>query len=276
MKRLALVMLLLGALLLCMPTMAEDADITTPVTGFAVVAPQNSRTTADLLGEDGRVLMHYYPGTSVEVLSLGEDGMANVKVGDKDAWLEGAMRQSELRYGVYAARAVQRWSNWFSAQEGMPVYAQMDEGSERLFLASDMETMIVGGYSDDGWVHLVWPYGGNYNDRGFVRVDEQMLEGLSAMTGWSVPPVEGEATAEEIREKAIEATIAHAQELGLAPEETTREALEGMSMEARLTYDVQTQKALWLVWIDRDFADNVSTCTFDAQGELIRVEHSNG
>ena len=49
-----------------------------------------------------------------------------------------------------------------------------------------------------------------------------------------------------------------------------------MSMEARLTYDAQTKKALWLVWIDRDFADNVSTCTFDAQGELIRVEHGNG
>lgn len=275
MKRLALVMALLCALLLCVPAMAQE-DITTPRTGFAVVAPQNSRTTADLLGEDGRVLMHYYPGTPMEVLSLGEDGMANVKVGDKDAWLEGTMRQSELRYGVYAARAVQRWSNWISAAEGMPVYAQMDESSEPIFLAGYLETMIVGGYSDDGWLHLVWPYGGHYNDRGFVRGDEQMLEGLGAMTGWSVPPVEGEATEEEIREKAIEETIAHAQELGLAPEEATREALEGMSMEARLTYDVDTGKAQWIVWIDRDFADNVSTCTFDAQGELIRVEHGNG
>lgn len=275
MKRLALVMALLCALLLCVPAMAQE-DITTPRTGFAVVAPQNSRTTADLLGEDGRVLMHYYPGTPVEVLSLGEDGMANVKVGDKDAWLEGTMRQSELRYGVYAARAVQRWSNWISAAEGMPVYAQMDESGEPIFRAGYLETMIVGGYSDDGWLHLVWPYGGHYNDRGFVRGDEQMLEGLGAMTGWSVPPVEGEATEEEVREKAIEETIAHAQELGLAPEETTREALEGMSMEARLTYDVDTGKAQWIVWIDRDFADNVSTCTFDAQGELIRVEHGNG
>ena len=275
MKRLALVMALLCALLLCVPAMAQE-DITTPRTGFAVVAPQNSRTTADLLGEDGRVLMHYYPGTPVEVLSLGEDGMANVKVGDKDAWLEGTMRQNELRYGVYAARTVQRWSNWISAAEGMPVYAQMDESGEPIFLAGYLETMIVGGYSDDGWLHLVWPYGGHYNDRGFVRGDEQMLEGLGAMTGWSVPPVEGEATEEEIREKAIEETIAHAQELGLAPEETTREALEGMSMEARLTYDVDTGKAQWIVWIDRDFADNVSTCTFDAQGELIRVEHGNG
>ena len=275
MKRLALVMALLCALLLCVPAMAQE-DITTPRTGFAVVAPQNSRTTADLLGEDGRVLMHYYPGTPVEVLSLGEDGMARVKVGDKDAWLEGAMRQSELRYGVQAARTVRRWSDWISAAEGMPVYAQMDEESEPLFLAGYMETMIVGGYSDDGWLHLVWPYGGNYNDRGFVRGDEQMLEGLKAMSGWSVPPIEGEATEEEIREKAIEETIAHAQELGLAPEEATREALKGMSMEARLTYDAQTKKALWLVWIDRDFADNVSTCTFDAQGELIRVEHGNG
>ena len=275
MKRLALVMALLCALLLCVPAMAQE-DITTPRTGFAVVAPQNSRTAADLLGEDGRVLMHYYPGTPVEVLSLGEDGMANVKVGDKDAWLEGTMRQSELRYGVYAARAVQRWSNWISAAEGMPVSAQMDESGEPIFLAGYLETMIVGGYSDDGWLHLVWPYGGHYNDRGFVRGDEQMLEGLSAMTGWSVPPVEGEATEEEIREKAIEETIAHAGELGLAPEEATREALKGMSMEARLTYDVDTGKAQWIVWIDRDFADNVSTCTFDAQGELIRVEHGNG
>lgn len=276
MKRLALVMALLCALLLCVPAIAEEADITTPVTGFAVVAPQNSSPTADLLDGEGEVLMHYYPGTPVEVLSLTEDGMARVKVGDKDAWLEGTMRQSELRYGVYAAREVQRWSNWFSAVEGVPVYAQMDEASECLFLASDMETMIVGGYSDDGWLHLVWPYGGNYNDRGFVHADEQLLEGLTAMTGWAVPPVEGEATEEEIREKAIGETIAHAGELGLAPEEATREALEGMSMEARLTYDVQTKKAMWLVWIDRDFADNVSTCTFDAQGELIRVEHSNG
>ena len=202
--------------------------------------------------------------------------MARVKVGDKDAWLEGTMRQSELRYGVQAARTVRRWSDWISAAEGMPVYAQMDEESEPLFLAGYMETMIVGGYSDDGWLHLVWPYGGHYNDRGFVRGDEQMLEGLKAMSGWSVPPIEGEATEEEIREKAIEETIAHAQELGLAPEEATREALKGMSMEARLTYDAQTKKALWMVWIDRDFADNVSTCTFDAQGELIRVEHSNG
>lgn len=275
MKRLALVTTLLCALLLCVPAMAEE-DIITPVTGFAVVAPQNSSPTADLLDGDGEVLMHYYPGTPVEVLSLGEDGMARVKVGDKDAWLEGAMRQSELRYGVQAARTVRRWSDWISAAEGMPVYAQMDEESEPLFLAGYMETMIVGGYSDDGWLHLVWPYGGNYNDRGFVRGDEQMLEGLKAMSGWSVPPIEGEATEEEIREKAIEETIAHAQELGLAPEEATREALKGMSMEARLTYDAQTKKALWLVWIDRDFADNVSTCTFDAQGELIRVEHGNG
>lgn len=275
MKRLISVMALLCALLLCVPALAEE-DIVTPRTGFAVVAPENSNPTADLLGEDGRVLMHYYPGTPVEVLSLSEDGTARVKVGEREAWLEGTMRQGELRYGVYAARGVQRWSNWISASEGMPVYAQMDEGSEILFLAGYMETMIVGGYSDDGWLHLVWPYGGNYNDRGFVRGDEQMLEGLSAMSGWSVPPVEGETTEEEIREKAIEATIAHAQELGLAPEEATREALEGMSMEARLTYDAQTQQAQWMVWIDRDFADNVSTCTFDAQGGLIRVEHGNG
>ena len=134
MKRLALVTTLLCALLLCVPAMAEE-DIITPVTGFAVVAPQNSSPTADLLDGDGEVLMHYYPGTPVEVLSLGEDGMARVKVGDKDAWLEGAMRQSELRYGVQAARTVRRWSDWISAAEGMPVYAQMDEESEPLFLA---------------------------------------------------------------------------------------------------------------------------------------------
>lgn len=275
MKRLIPVMVLLCALLLCVSALAQE-DIVTPRTGFAVVAPENSNPTADLLGEDGKVLMHYYPGTPVEVLSLGEDGMARVKVGEREAWIEGTMRSSELRYGVYAARGVRRWSDWISALEGMPVYAQMDEGSEILFLAGYMETMIVGGYSDDGWLHLVWPYGGNYNDRGFVRGDEQMLEGLSAMSGWSVPPVEGEATEEEIREKAIEATIAHAAELGLAPEEATPEALKGMSMEARLTYDADTGKAQWIVWIDRDFADNVSTCTFDAQGELIRVEHGNG
>ena len=276
MKRLISVMALLCALLLCVPAMAENVDIVTPGTGFAVIAPENSSPTADLLDEDGQVLMHYYPGTPVEVISLGEDGTARVRIGEREAWLEGTMRQSELRYGVRAAREVRRWSNWISASEGMPVYAQMDEESEPLFLAGYMETMIVGGYSDDGWLHLVWPYGGNYNDRGFVRGDEQMLEGLSAMSGWSVPPVEGEATEEEIRKKAIEATIAHAQELGLAPEEATPEALKGMIMEARLTYDAQTQQASWMVWIDRDFADNVSTCTFDAQGELIRVEHSNG
>ena len=276
MKRFALVMALLCALLLCVPAMAEETDIVTPRTGFAVVSPENSSPTADLLGEDGKALMHYYPGTPVEVLSLGEDGMARVKVGDKEAWLEGTMRQSELRYGVYAAREVRRWSDWLSALEEMPVYVQMDEGSEILFLTGYMETMIVGGYNDEGWVHLVWPYGGNYNDRGFMRADEQMLEGLSAMTGWSVPPIEGEATAEEIREKAIEATIAHAQELGLAPQEATPEALEKMSFEIRLTYEADTGRAQWTVWIDRDVCDNVSSCTFDAQGGLIRVEHSNG
>ena len=275
MKRLALVTALLCALLLCVSAIAE-VDVTTPGTGFAVVMPQNGSPTADLLGEDDEVLMHYYPGTPVEVLSLGEDDMARVKVGDKDAWLEGTMRQSELRYGVQAARTVRRWSDWISAAEGMPVYAQMDEESEPLFLAGYMETMIVGGYSDDGWLHLVWPYGGNYNDRAFVRGDEQMLEGLSAMTGWSVPPIEGEATAEEIRAKAIEATIAHAQELGLAPEEATPEALEKMTFDIRLTYDADTGKAQWTVWIDRGICDNVSSCTFDAQGGLIRVEHSNG
>ena len=49
-----------------------------------------------------------------------------------------------------------------------------------------------------------------------------------------------------------------------------------MTFDIRLTYDADTGKAQWIVWIDRDFADNVSTCTFDAQGELIRVEHGNG
>ena len=275
MRRLALVTALLCALLLCVSAIAE-VDITTPGTGFAVVVPQNGSPTADLLGEDGKALMHYYSGTPVEVLSLGEDGTARVKVGDKDAWLEGTMQQSELRYGVQAARAVRRWSDWFSAAEGTPVYAQMDESGEPILLTGDMETMIVGGYSDDGWLHIVWPYGGNYDDRGFARADKQVLEGLGAMTAWSVPPVEGEATAEEVRERAIEATLAHAGELGLAPEEATHEALSSMTFDIRLTYDADTGKAQWSVWIDRDVCDNVSTCTFDAQGELIRVEHSNG
>lgn len=276
MKKLALILALLCAMLLCASAMAEDADVTAPGTGFAVVAPENGHPTADLLGEDGRVLMHYYPGTPVEVLSLGEDGMAQVKVGDKDAWIEGTMRQSELRYGAEAAREVQRVSDWFSAAEGSPVYAQMDEGSEPILLTGDMETMIVGGYSDDGWLHIIWPYGGNYDDRGFMRTDGQTLGGASGMDSWSVPPVEGEATAEVIRGRAIEETLAHADELGLAPEETTREALEKLTFDVRLTYDVQTGKAQWTVWIDRDVCDNVSACTFDAQGTLIRVEHSNG
>ena len=111
--------------------------------------------------------------------------MANVKVGDKDAWLEGTMRQSELRYGVYAARAVQRWSNWISAAEGMPVYAQMDEGSEPILLTGDMETMIVGGYSDDGWLHIIWPYGGNYDDRGSCARTGRRSAGQA---GWTAGP----------------------------------------------------------------------------------------
>ena len=64
--------------------------------------------------------------------------------------------------------------------------------------------------------------------------------------------------------------------MGFAPEEATPEALEKMTFDIRLTYDADTGKAQWTVWLDRDICDNVSSCTFDAQGGLIRVEHSNG
>ena len=220
--------------------------------------------------------MNYYTGTPVTVLSLEADGMARVRVGDKDAWLEGTMKQSELRYGEEAARIVRRWDNWFSAEENMPAYAQMDETTEPILRTGEMETMLVAGISEDGWLHVMWPYGGNYDDRGFMRADDVTLGGVLPEVAWAVPVLEGEATAEQIRERAIEETLAHAAELGLPEQEMTREALDAMTFDIRLSYSAQTGKAQWLVWIDRGKCDNVSTCCFDAQGALISVEHSNG
>lgn len=276
MKKLSILLALLCALLLCTPAMAEIGDLETPKTGFAVVAPENYAPTAALLVEGSGTVMNYYTGTPVTVLSLGADGTARVKVGDKDAWLEGTMKQSELRYGEEAARIVRRWDNWFSAEEGMPVYAEMNEKAEPILVTAELETMLVAGISEDGWLHVMWPYGGNYDDRGFMRADDVALGGLTPEVAWAVPALEGEATAEQIRERAIEETLAHAAALGLSEQEATHEALDAMTFDIRLSYSAETCKAQWLVWIDRGECDNVSTCYFDAQGELISVEHSNG
>lgn len=276
MKKLCILPVLLCALLLCIPAMAELKDLETPKVGFAVVAPENYAPTAALLEDGGQTVMNYYTGTPVTVLSLGADGTARVRVGDMDAWLEGTMKQSELRYGEEAARIVRRWDNWFSAEKGMPVFAEMDEAAEPIFLTDELETMLVAGISEDGWLHVMWPYGGNYDDRGFVRADDVVLSGLSPEVAWAVPALEGEATAEQIRERAVEETLAHAAELGLSEQEATRDALDAMTFDIRLSYSAETGKALWMVWIDRGECDNVSTCCFDAQGTLISVEHSNG
>lgn len=262
----------------------SESDISTPRAGVAVVAPQEEGGLVSLYAapEGTDVRMNYLAGTPVTVLDVGEGGIAHVKigedVGEQSVWLEGYMQTELLRYGVRAARAVPRSTFSFSAPWEIDLLDAPGEDAQVVQRLDWEETTFAAGISPEGWVHVLWPLGGRHEIGGFMRGDGIALGAAQTWSAWAVPPIAGERTEAEIRELAIQETITHAQELGLDASEAHYDALDAMVFDIRLTYDSVTDEATWMVWIDREpEADtNVSTCTFDAQGNLIRIEHSNG
>lgn len=282
-----LMMVLAAMLLLTVAALAQEipeSDISTPREGFAVVAPQDAGGMAPLCADPAGtdVLMSYLAGTPVTVLDVGENGMAHVKIGEdvggQSVWLEGYMRSELLRYGVRAARTVPRSTFSFSAPWETELLEAPQEGARAVWRLNWEESAFAAGVSPEGWLHVLWPLGGRHDIGGFMRSEGIGLGEAQTWSAWAVPPIAGERTEEEIRERAIQETITHAQELGLDAGEAHYDALDAMVFDIRLTYDSVTDEATWMVWIDREMkADtNVSTCLFDAQGNLLRIEHSNG
>ena len=216
------------------------------------------------------------------VLDVGENGMAHVKigedVGEQSVWLEGYMRSELLRYGVRAARTVPRSTFSFSTPWEIDLLKAPQEGAQAVWRLNWEESVFAAGISPEGWLHVLWPLGGRHDIGGFMRSEGIDLGEAQTWSAWAVPPIAGERTEAEIRERAIQETIIHAQELGLDAQEADYGALDAMVFDIRLTYDSETDEATWMVWIDREpKADtNVSTSAFDAQGNLLRIEHSNG
>lgn len=285
MKR--LVMVLAAMLLLAAAALAQELPeigLTTPREGFAVVAPQEKDGLVSLYAEEEgtEVLMNYLAGTPVTVLEVSEGGMAHVKVGEEvgeqSVWLEGYMHTEQLRYGVRAARTIPRSTLSFSAPREIDLLDAPGEDAQAVYRLKWEETAFAAGISPEGWVHVLWPLGGRHDIGGFMRGDGLALGAPQTWSAWAVPPIAGEKTEAEIRELAIQETITHAQELGLDAQDAHYDALDAMVFDIRLTYDSETDEATWMVWIDREpKADtNVSTSVFDAQGNLLRIEHSNG
>ena len=282
-----LMMVLAAMLLLTVAALAQEipeSDISTPREGFAVVAPQDAGGMAPLCADPAGtdVLMSYLAGTPVTVLDVGENGMAHVKigedVGEQSVWLEGYMRSELLRYGVRAARTVPRSTFSFSTPWEIDLLKAPQEGAQAVWRLNWEESVFAAGISPEGWLHVLWPLGGRHDIGGFMCSEGIDLGEAQTWSAWAVPPIAGERTEAEIRERAIQETITHAQELGLDAGEAHYDALDAMVFDIRLTYDSVTDEATWMVWIDREMkADtNVSTCLFDAQGNLLRIEHSNG
>lgn len=275
----------------CAAALADEKDMMTPRTGFAVVAgeetamveitPMFDRADEALTLEDA--VMYYVDGTAVEVLELLEGGMTRVRVGTPDAFAEGYMHADALRYGTMAMREAAH--GYYLQQVGaQPAYSGLGEDAAVIGKTDPLMTCLICGFSPDGRVQLAergQQLRGGWQDgiqRGFVRVEEMAGE-LMQPDQYIVRPVEGELSYEQAYERAVAHALENPQLLAyLTDAQKTEEGLRAMWSDVRLVYNRVTGEAEWQVVFQQDGEnhDQNAMINMTPEGVLKEVEHGNG
>lgn len=287
-KRIALLLTLLLALASC--ARAAQSDLTTPRTGFAVAAPAQ---------EDGRValydrpdpasdvLMAYYSGAPLTVLSLEKAGMVKVQSGVQGASIMGYMREGDLRYGLEAMRTVPQAYMSIELVRDVDIYAYPDGMAEKIGHISAGETVLTCGQNDGQWVQLFGlpravrgDWDGIPPESGFVEMVTGRGKGA-----WQAPsvkqwvlPLEGELSYEQAIDRAIEMILTDDGALPkIPPEERSREALLSYMWDVRLEYYRSTGQAFYSIYLQSaDDYEHSANIRMEPDGTLIDMESGNG
>lgn len=289
-KRIAAALFALLALSLSAYALAEDT--VSPRKGVAVAAPAEETGVVPMFkeaSEDSEVLMEYYSGALLDVISLTGTGMAKVQCGEKGASLMGYMREGDLRYGAQAMRDTPRCFMNIELMQGVAVRAYPDGRAPELAQLGDWETFAAISRNADKWVQLdVEPRYFTYErtefaagfDHGFVQLPTGTAKGEFRRSAdpYCVLPVEGELSWEEAYERGIALALANLDAIQRDfPQGTTEEDLHALSCQGWLSYDVQSGEAFWnLSYFDAQQIDTDFNLMMTAQGELVELTLGNG
>lgn len=282
--------ILLAMLLLCSCALAQD--INSPRPGVAVAAPGKEDGTAPLYAlpdEDSDVLMGYYRGVVLEVLSLEAGDMVRVQSGVEGAGITGYMKQNDLRYGELAMRELPPYTMKLRMRREATVYAYPDERSGAIWQLEEGDSIVVKGISPDGWVQIddteklffrTGSWLDEMPDSGFVRLESMMSLATfdeDPYTSWYILPAEGELTAAQALERAIEYAIGFSEDDTRIPASVrTRESLEAFRADVRLVNDEAYKVPQWEVYMESEAGEHGFSIYLTIDGKLLRIEESNG
>lgn len=266
-------------------------DIVTPHKGVAVAAPADKTGAVPLFekaSEDSAVLMEYYSGALVEVVSLTGTGMAQVQCGQKGASIMGYMRTKDLRYGEQAMREVPLCLMHIEMNSDVAVQNFRDELAVELARIDATNSVYAISRSDDKWVQLyVEPcafseerdgFNGPFSS-GFVQLQTGVARAwFEEQRTYRVLPVEGEMTYEQAYERAIELVLEHEEEIARDfPNGLTREELMAMNAQWWLYYDADEKTVKWIAafYDPQDIERDVSV-DIEPDGAFISITLPNG
>ena len=287
-KRIALLLMLLLALAPCVR--AAQSDLTTPRTGFAVAAPEEEDGRVALYDRPdpaSEVLMEYYSGAPLTVLSLEKAGMVKVQSGVQGASVMGYMREGDLRYGLAAMRVVPQAYMSIELVRDVDLYAYPDGMAEKIGRLAAGETVLTCGQNDGKWVQLYGlprmlrgEWDGVSPESGFVEMATGRGKGAwqaPATKQW-VLPLESELSYEQAIDRAIDLILADDGALPKIPqEERSREALLGFMWDVRLEYYRSTGQAFYSIYLQSaDDYEHSANIRMEPDGTLIDMETGNG
>lgn len=285
--RTALCALLLALCAAC--ALGEDAG--TPRKGLAVAAPAQETGAVPLFekaSEDSPVLMEYYAGTLLEVVSFAGGGMVKVQCGEKGASVMGYMREGDLRYGAQAMRETPHCVMKVTLQRETAVRGYPDEQAAELARLAEAEVFFAASRNEEKWVQLsVEPCFFNYErerfdsvyDHGFVHIPIGTATGeFVREDGYNVLPVEGELDAQAAYERGIELTLQNQRVLVRDfPQGITEEDVRSMHCQWWLVYNSRTGESFWnLSFFDPQNVERDIGIQMTGQGELLQIALSNG
>ena len=270
----------------------HSSDIVTPRMGIAVCAPTETTGTIPMYqdsDEKSGVLMNYFSGTDVEVLSLSENGMAQVRTGQDEVTLTGYMRTQDLRYGANALRAVPYMEAEIEFKRKVEVYSACDTQSRTLnnyYVSGEVDNII--GFNDN-WVQIGPSVPSRYLMQkgydgfaeeylgGFIKKENVRVGKATEQERWLYLPTDDELTHEQAYERAIDLLVntkegqKHLKKY-FSEEYRTRGALESLRCDVRLTGGAD--EICWVVVLETDDA-NV-TVVLTPKGDLVEFTYSNG
>ena len=285
-----MLLILTGFICLCSSALAQE--VISARLGIAVAAPEEEEGTVplyELPDEESDILMGFYLGAVLEVLSLEASDMVRVQSGVEGAGITGYMKRSDLRYGELAMREQPPYTLKLRMRRETTVHAYPDEQSGIIWQLEKGDSIIAKGISSDGWVQIddaekLFYRTGNWQnstpDSGFVRLESLMslvVLDEDPYAGWYILPAESELTAEQALEQAIEYAIGFDERDTRIPTSVrTRESLEAFRADVRLVNNEAYKVPQWEVYMENEDGEHGFSIYLTIDGKLVRVEESNG